>query len=557
MNYINGLHFNNIRGDIYGGLTAAVVALPLAMAMGVASGAGPVAGMYGAIFVGLFAALFGGTPAQVSGPTGPMTVVMAAIFLQYTGMFPDDPIQGAALAFTVVVMGGLFQIVFGILKLGKYIELVPHPVVSGFMSGIGVIIILLQFGPLLGQVADAKPIIAAQMIPSYIRNFEMNALILGIITLVIVYGVPKFSPKINRLAPSPLLALIIGTMAYLLFIPAGSTPIIGEIPTGFPAFHYPTIEMDLLLQMIASSLTLAGLGAIDSLLTSLVADNITRTQHKSDRELIGQGIGNTIAGLFGGIPGAGATMRTVVNVKAGGRTPISGALHSLILLAIVLGAGSLASDIPKAVLAGILIKVGTDIIDWDYLKRLKNVPKAGVIIMFTVLIITVAVDLLLAVGIGMVMASFLFMQRITDMQIASMKTITRPGDTSVYERALTEQERGIMNQANGQIMLFHMSGPMSFSSAKSLVRRHSMVTNYKVMILDLSDVPCIDYTTSKALEDIIIDTINAGKNTLLVGTCDGVGNMLKLQGVLNRLAADNIYQQRVDALLYAQKLLQQ
>jgi len=555
MNYVNGLHFNNIRGDIYGGLTAAVVALPLAMAMGVASGVGPIAGMYGAIFVGFFAALFGGTPAQVSGPTGPMTVVMAAIFLQYTGMFPDDPAQGAALAFTVVMMGGLFQILFGVIKLGKYIELVPHPVVSGFMSGIGVIIILLQFGPLLGQAADSKPIVAAQMIPTYLSNIDINSLILGFIALVVVYGVPKFLPKLNSLAPSPLIALVAGTVAYLAFIPAGSTPIIGNIPTGFPEFRLPTIEMDLMLQMVASALTLAGLGAIDSLLTSLVADNVTRTQHKSDRELIGQGIGNTIAGLFGGLPGAGATMRTVVNVKAGGRTPISGALHAAILLAIVLGAGSLASDIPKAVLAGILIKVGTDIIDWDYLKRLKNAPRAGIAIMATVLIITVTIDLLLAVGIGMVMASFLFMQRITDMQIASMKTVTNPGDGSIYERALSKQEKEIMDQADGQIMLFHMRGPMSFSSAKAMVRRHSRSFGHKIMLLDLSDVPSIDFTTSRALEDIISDTIESGKLIFLVGACQQVCDMLTTQGVTDYFDTGSMYQNRLDALLHAKNIL--
>jgi len=555
MNYINGLHFNNIRGDIYGGLTAAVVALPLAMAMGVASGVGPIAGMYGAIFVGLFAALFGGTPAQVSGPTGPMTVVMAAVFIQYTGMFPDDPAQGAAIAFTVVMMGGLFQIVFGMLKLGKYIELVPHPVVSGFMSGIGVIIILLQFGPLLGQAADSKPIVAAQMIPTYLSNIDMNSLMLGLLTLAVVYAVPKFLPRVNNLAPSPLLALLIGTVAYLAFMPAGSTPIIGDIPTGFPEFRYPTFELDLMLQMITSALALAGLGAIDSLLTSLVADNVTRTLHKSDRELIGQGIGNTIAGMFGGLPGAGATMRTVVNVKAGGRTPISGALHAVVLLAIVLGAGSLASDIPKAVLAGILLKVGTDIIDWDYLKRLKNAPKAGIAIMLTVLIVTVTIDLLLAVGIGMVMASFLFMQRITEMQIDSMKTITRPGEVPGEEHPMSEQEVDIMEQANGQIMLFHMSGPMSFSSAKSIVRRHSMVTDYQSMILDLSDVPSIDFTTSRSLEDIIIDTVSAGRNIFLVGAGKAVCDMLKQQGVLEHIDTSHMYKQRVDALLHASSML--
>jgi SulP family sulfate permease len=551
MNYVNGLHFNNIRGDIYGGLTAGVVALPLAMAMGVASGVGPIAGIYGAIFVGLFAALFGGTPAQVSGPTGPMTVVMAAIFVQYTSMFPDDPAQGAALAFTVVMLGGVFQIAFGLLKLGKYIELVPHPVVSGFMSGIGVILILLQIGPLLGHATPSKPLVGAQQIPTYFSQIDTPSLILGVIALVIVYGIPKFLPKINRLIPSPLLALIIGTLTYVLFMSAGSTPIIGDIPTGFPDFMMPTIEPSLMLQMAASGLTLAGLGAIDSLLTSLVADNVTRTQHKSDRELIGQGIGNTIAGMFGGLPGAGATMRTVVNVKAGGRTPISGALHALILLAIVLGAGALAQDIPKAVLAGVLIKVGTDIVDWDYLKRLRHAPKAGIVIMVVVLVVTVAIDLLLAVGIGMVMASFLFMHRVTETQIENMRLVSKPGE----EVPLTDREAEIMEKADGQIMLFHLSGAMSFSSAKAMVRRHAGIAGYSIMLLDLTEVPSIDFTTTKALEDIIMDTISAGRHILLVGAQDKVCDMLKKQDVLRHLDESFLHRKRADALEHAGSLL--
>ncbi len=551
MNFINGLHFKNLRGDIYGGLTAAVVALPLAMAMGVASGAGPIAGMYGAIFVGFFAALLGGTPAQVSGPTGPMTVVMSAIFIQYTGMYPDDPMQGAALAFTVVALGGLFQIALGLLKFGKYIELVPHPVVSGFMTGIGVIIILLQLGPLFGHAADSKPLQAAESIPQYIQQYDMPSLLLGIAALVIVYGVPFFLPRLARLVPSPLLALIIGTLLYLFVFPDSGTPVIGEIPTGLPDFHMPVIEPALMMQMIASGLTLAGLGAIDSLLTSLVADNITRTQHKPDRELIGQGIGNTIAGLFGGLPGAGATMRTVVNVNAGGRTPISGALHSIILLLIVLGAGSLASDIPKAVLAGILIKVGTDIIDWDYLKRLRHAPKAGVMIMLTVLFITVFVDLLLAFGVGMVMASFLFMKRMTDMQIANMRPITEPGG----EVPLTEQEADIMKQAEGKILLFHLSGPISFSSAKAMVRRHSAVVDYDYMVLDLSEVPSIDFTVALALEDIIRETQSSGRRIFLTGACEPVYKMLQQQKILQSLEEGSIYKNRQDALLKIRELL--
>lgn len=551
MTYINGLHFNNIRGDIYGGLTTAVVALPLAMAMGVASGAGAIAGIYGAIFVGFFAALFGGTPAQVSGPTGPMTVVMATIFTQYTSMFPDHPEHGVALAFTVVILGGLFQIGFGLLKFGKFIELVPHPVISGFMSGIGVILILLQIGPLIGQIAISKPLAAAMAIPQQLGNIESHSLLLGVITLVLVYSIPRYLPRLNQLIPSPLFALIAGTMFYLLLMEPGSTPVIGNIPQGFPEFRMPVIDPSLMLKMVASGLSLAGLGAIDSLLTSLVADNITRTQHKSDRELIGQGIGNIVAGFFGGLPGAGATMRTVVNVSAGGRTPIGGMLHALILLAIVLGAGMLASDIPKAVLAGILIRVGTDIIDWDYLKRIRNAPLAGIVIMLTVLIVTVTIDLLLAVGIGMVMASFLFMHRMTQLQINSIKTIS----SSLGAHHLNETEAELVDKAEGKIMLFHLSGPMSFSSAKSVVRRHATISGYEVMLLDLTEVVSVDYTTSRALEDMVVDTITSGRHIILVGANESVVNTLKRYGMTDHFSADMMYQKRVDALRHAHTLL--
>jgi SulP family sulfate permease len=347
MQIIHGLNFRNVRGDFYGGVTAAVVALPLALAFGVSSGAGPVAGIYGAVFVGLFAALFGGTPAQVSGPTGPMTVVMAAVLTHFNAMYPDNPAYGASLAFTVVIMGGLFQILFGFLKLGKFINLIPHPVVSGFMSGIGVIIILLQLGPLFGHVAYSDPLSSAKAIPRILENPVPDAMILAGLALAIVYLLPK---KLNHMLPSPLVALIVGTVALYVWkggeitsvvengetlYKMGGAFVLGDIPTGIPSPRLPVLELDVLVNMLKSALTLAALGSIDSLLTSLVADNITRTHHESNRELIGQGIGNTMAGLFGGLPGAGATMRTVVNVRAGGRTPVSGALHSLILLGIV------------------------------------------------------------------------------------------------------------------------------------------------------------------------------------------------------------------------------
>jgi SulP family sulfate permease len=544
MAFINGLHFNNIRGDIFGGLTAAVVALPLALAFGVSSGAGPIAGLYGAIIVGFFAAIFGGTPSQISGPTGPMTVVMAVIVTEYTSMFPDDPAYGLALAFTVVIMGGLMQILMGMARIGEYINYVPQPVISGFMSGIGVIIILLQIGPLLGQASLGSPLAAAMALPDAVANLVPVAAAFGFATLVIMFFMPR---AISQIIPTPLFALLAITLAVFLIDPGPGVSVLGNIPTGLPAVQMPTLTVGLLPGMLKSAAILALLGTIDSLLTSLVADNITRTHHKSDRELIGQGIGNAISGLFGGLPGAGATMRTVVNVRAGGRTPLSGALHAVVLLAIVLGLGPLASHIPYVVLAGILIKVGIEIIDWDYLRRVRSAPKAGVLMMLTVLFVTVFIDLITAVTIGMIMASFLFMKRMTDLQIGGITATVHPDE----ETPLSAVEKGLMEQAGERILLFHMTGPMSFSSAKYIVRRHAGITSYELMLLDLTDVPIIDYTTARALEDMIIDARHDGRDVFLVGPCKAVSKMLESQKVIRHFGAGHIYAQREEALRHA------
>ncbi len=565
MKYIHGLHFQNLRGDIYGGLTAAVVALPLALAMGVSSGAGPIAGIYGAIFVGLFAALFGGTPSQVSGPTGPMTVVMAALFTQYTAMYPDDPAQGAALAFTVVMMGGVFQILFGALKLGKFINQIPHSVISGFMTGIGVIIILLQLGPLLGHEAQPGPLASAMALPAFLATPVTTDVILALFALAIVYLLPS---RVSRILPAPLLALISGTLLLYFWqggdiyssvenghtlYRLGEAAVLGDIPQGFPSPQLPSIELALLPDMIKSALMLAALGSIDSLLTSLVADNITRNYHLSDRELVGQGIGNSVAGLFGGLPGAGATMRTVVNVRAGGRTPLSGALHALVLLAIVLGASSVASYIPHAILAGILIKVGIDIIDWDYLKRIRQTPRSSILIMLTVFFCTVFVDLISAVAIGMVMASFLFMQRMINLQLDSITAITDPGE----EHPLSVEEKQLMKQADGRILLFHIAGPMSFGAAKEMVRRFSGVNGYEVLVLDLSDVPQIDYTSTHALDDMLNDIWQRSGEVFLVGCRPTVRQMLLKQKVLDKFQQGRLKDNRLEALQEALALIQQ
>lgn len=539
---INKFETWNLRGDIYGGITAAVVALPLALAFGKTSGAGPIAGLYGAIFVGFFAALFGGTKSQVSGPTGPMTVVMAGIFTHYVSL---DPTMGPAYAFTVVMLGGLMQIGMGVFRLGGYINYVPAPVLSGFMSGIGIIIILLQIGPLFGHPQLKSPLESALQIPSYLTAPGFDALILATIALIIVYFLPT---KISKLFPGPLMALIVGTLTMIILMPDSSVKTLGDIPTGIPAPQMPVFKLDLLINMLESAFILAVLGAIDSLLTSLVADNITRDQHDSNKELIGQGIGNTVAGMFGGLPGAGATMRTVVNVKAGGRTPISGALHAVVLLVIVLGAGKYASYIPDAVLAGILIKVGTDIIDWEYFRNFKKINWLSTALMLVVMLLTIFVDLILAVAIGMVIAAFVFMERMAHMSLNSINVIRSKDDANNFN----EEELSLLEQADDKLMIFQINGAMSFPMAKGTLQKLFALTDYDTVMFDLSNVTSIDYTSIKAIEDMILNESQDDKNVIVVLGRELVTVQLNRYDVLTHVDASSIFENRLNALQHIQ-----
>lgn len=542
---VNGLHFRNLRGDVFGGLTAAIVALPLALAFGVSSGAGAITGLYGAVCVGLFAALFGGTPSQISGPTGPMTVVMATVFTALIDKYPDND-TGLAMAFTVVMLGGLFQIFFGILRLGKYITLMPYTVISGFMSGIGFIILLLQIGPFLGHQGSASVIDSVRNLPTLVATANPAATILGAITLVIVFASP---PKLNRILPAPLLALVLCTVISVFFFPNSDVKVIGEIPSGLPSLHLPIFRPDQLRDMLGYAVMLGILGSIDSLLTSLVADNITRTQHDSDRELIGQGIGNLISGLFWGLPGAGATMRTVVNVRAGGKTPLSGMIHALVLLFIVLGVGKLLSieNIPNAVLAGILIKVGIDIIDWGFLRRAHMISWRATVLMYLVLFLTVFVDLITAVGVGVFIANLLTLQRLSDIQADEVQAITTPNE----KLSLDPEEEILLKQAQGRILLFQLGGPMSFGAAKAISRRMSIVEDYDVLILDLKNVPYVGVTATLAIENMVKEAKEKRRHIFLVGASGKVEDRLRRLRVLRQILLDNHVETRLEALQQA------
>ncbi|MDJ0649878.1 MAG: SulP family inorganic anion transporter [Xenococcaceae cyanobacterium MO_188.B19] len=538
MQLVHGLHSRNLRGDLFGGITAAVVALPLALAFGVSSGAGAIAGLYGAIIVGFFAALFGGTPSQISGPTGPMTVVIATVF---SGLATNSE-DGITVAFTVIMLGGIFQILFGVMRLGKYITLMPYTVISGFMSGVGVIIILLQIGPFLGHPASANVVESVGNFPTFFTNIDPAAAGLGILTLIIVFATPA---AVTLLIPSPLLALIVGTLIAFYFLPDSNLALIGEIPKGLPKLHLPIFNVEQFRDIIGYGLMLAVLGSIDSLLTSLVADNITRTNHNSDRELIGQGIGNLLSGLCGGLPGAGATMRTVINVKTGGKTPISGMVHALVLLTVVLGAGELTENIPHAVLAGILIKVGIDIIDWSFLKRAHYISLKATGLMYIVLFLTVFVDLIIAVAVGVFFANLLTIKSLSDIQSNRVKAITHPDDD---DPDLAIEEKHILKQAKGKILLFSLGGPMSFGAAKTISQRMGIITNYEILILDFSDVPLLGVTASLAIENMVKDAYGQKHEVYIVGARGRVKERLQKMKLLKFIPPHNRFGTRLPAL---------
>ncbi|TGG90133.1 MAG: SulP family inorganic anion transporter [Aphanocapsa feldmannii 277cV] len=525
---VHGLHFRNVKGDFFGGITAAVVALPLALAFGNAAlgEGGAIYGLYGAVIVGFFAALFGGTPSQVSGPTGPMSVTVAGVMASLAAVGVNQSLasgEALPLVMAAVVVGGLFQILFGVLRLGRYVTLVPYSVISGFMSGIGVIILLIQVGPFLGISTKGGVVDSLSML---FANFTPNwaAAGIGVMTLGIVFLTPK---RISRAVPSPLLALLIVTpISVLAFGQGDIIPRVGDIPEGGLQFSMPNFGNHL-PTVIQAGLVLAVLGAIDSLLTSLVADNITQTRHDSERELIGQGIGNTVAGLFNGLPGAGATMRTVINVKSGGSTPLSGMVHSAALLVVLLGAGPLAARIPNALLAGILIKVGLDIIDWGFLLRAHRLSSKTAVLMYGVLLMTVFWNLIWAVLVGVFVANMLTIEGLTETQLEGMEEANAPeGD-----HELPWEDRVLLDQCRGKAMLFRLSGPMSFGAAKGITERLALVENYTSLILDVSEVPRIGVTAALALENIVQAAHAKGRRIFLVGASGRVRQRLERLGM--------------------------
>ena len=542
MRLFNQIHFRNLRGDLFGGVTAAVIALPMALAFGVASGAGAASGLWGAVLVGLFAALFGGTPSLISEPTGPMTVIMTAVIASLTS---SDPENGMAMAFTVVMLAGLFQIAFGLMRLGKYVTMMPYTVISGFMSGIGIILVILQIAPFLGQASPGGGVIGMlQAIPDLMSGIRPTETLLAVGTVAILYLLPA---KVRKFVPPQLLALVAGTVVSLTIFSGSDINRIGEIASTFPKFQAPMFSGDQLQLMFLDAAVLGMLGCIDALLTSVVADSLTRTEHNSNKELIGQGLGNLVSGLFGGLPGAGATMGTVVNIQAGGRTALSGLTRAGILVVVILGAAKLAALIPLAVLSGIALKVGLDIIDWGFLKRAHQVSWKGALIMYGVILLTVLVDLITAVGVGVFVANVLTIDKMSSLQSDAVKVVSDSDD----EIQLSPQEMAWLEEADGRILLFQLSGPMIFGVAKAIAREHNAIGTCDAIIFDLSEVPHLGVTASLAIENAVKEALDEGRNIYIVGAVGQTKRRLQKINLLDRIPDDHLFMDREPALYAA------
>ena len=582
--------FTNIKGNLLGGLTAGIVALPLALAFGVSSGLGPSAGLYGAIFLSFFAALFGGTATQISGPTAPMTAVSMVVIAEIINVQNGSIEEALPYILAVFLLSGLFQIALGFLGVGKYIKYIPYPVVSGFMTAIGVIILITQILPVVGYdtkndkefIEQFKPLAEEHLLekilieeskegllvledfeetikrasevnevsiyeeaenlaknntsgvigtiralPRAVMNINWIEVILALGTILIIYGFKRITTAI----PSTLVALVvISGIAIGFGIEYKS---IQQIPIGFPKIQsklFTDLNLLEVLPYLLTAITLSLLGAIDSLLTSVVADNLTKTRHLPNKELIGQGIGNSIASLFGGIPGAGATIRTVVNIQSGGRTKLSGMVSSLVLLLILLVLSPLASQIPAAVLAGILVTVGIGVMDYKGLNALKKIPRTEVIIMVVVLLLSVLWNLVYAVGIGLVLASLFFMKKMADVSKDNTKI------TTIAEEKVWEDEKKLSASFQKNVFIKHLSGPLFFGFTSEFVTLSNQIPKSATsVIIRMSKVPYIDQSGLFALEDVLMDLKQKNIEILFVGIQKQPKYLMRTIGIIGKL----------------------
>lgn len=536
----NKLSFAHWRRDLKGGIYAAAVALPMGLAFGVVSGLGPVAGIYSAVCTGIFAALFGGTATQIAGPTGPIAIVMATVVAR----FAAEPLAVAG----VVLLAGAIQITFGMLRLGRYISLVPYPVTSGFATAVGCIIIVMQINPLLGQPPVSDTITAFSVLPERLPNINFTAVLIGVSTVLACVLAPA---RFRAAVPIHLTVLVSASAVVALL--GLDVPHLAAPASLLPDLHWPPLLSLPWQDMWVAALVLALISSLDSLLTSVAADNATQEFHDSDRELVGQGLGNLCAALIGALPGSGSTFRTLANIRAGGRTQLSAIVHALVLLLLLLSLGHLIQYIPSSVLAGILIYVGIGIVDWHYIRRFPYVPRSGVVIMVTVWLVATFGNVVTGAAIGFVMASLGFVKRMADLQLEAVEV----RDTAEGESRLTQAERAALEKSEHKTLLINLAGPVTFGGANRLYRRLSNIAAYSAIVLDFTEVPHIDESGLIAIENIIRSAKDSDQNVVVAGLRTDIARAIVNFGLSPLLKSCPRYERRLDALEAAAELTQE
>ena len=510
--------FQALRGDLFGGITAMVVALPVALGFGVASGLGAAAGLYGAIASGFFAALFGGTKSQISGPTAPMTVAMAVIVTGYASDIAE--------ALTIVVMAGCLQVLLGLSRIGRFVAYTPHVVISGFMSGIGIIVVVIQLLPFVGGVSVAGGVLGVLgALPGAVADMNVSALVIAATTLAIAVLWPS---RFARYLPAPLVALLAGTLLGVLWLT--DAPVIGTVPTGLPTFRFESPEWIFLARAVEPALILALLGSVDSLLVSLVADSLTRTQHSPDRELVGQGVGNMVAGLIGGVPGAGSPILTVTNIRAGGRTPVSGVCYAVLMLGLVLGLGRFVEPIPHAALAGILVKIGWDIIDWRLLSRVHRLQREHLVVMLTTLALTVFVDLVTAVAVGLIAAGMAHARQLERLELDSVVSVP------FLDREFLGRSTDSSDPYSARVGLVALKGSITVASSHKLVAVIAEdIREHEVVIFDFTGTAYLDDSAAMVIEQLLEVAQREDTAYILMGLSGAVSHTLHALNILRQV----------------------
>ena len=532
---------DTFRGDLFGGITSTVVALPVALGFGIASGMGAAAGLHGAIAVGFFASVFGGTRTQISGPTAPTTIIMAVIITSHTSNLTE--------ALTVVVLSGLLQILLGVSRLGRFAAYTPHVVVSGFMSGIGIIILLVQMLPALGAVAvPGEAAQAVALLPAAVARVNPDALVIAVVTLAIAFLWPR---RLERYAPGLLTALVAGTLLGVLWL--NDAPVIGPIPAGLPTLQVPLLSPALLLDLMQPALILALLNSVDSLLTAMIADSMTGTRHNPDRELVGQGIANMVAGLFGALPGAGSAPGTATNIRAGGATQASGVLRAVLLLVLLLGFGRFVEPIPLAALAAVLMKVGWDIVDWRLIARAHRLRREHLIVMLTVLLLTVFVDLVTAVAIGLIAGGMVHARQLERLELDSVVSTPLLDRTFLGRRG--DEEDGAFVARAGLVAL---RGSLTVASSHKLADAIGPeIRDHEVVIFDFSGTTYIDDSAAMVIERLVDLAESANTSCIVTGLQGSAAQTLNSLHSLHSVPEDRIVETLDDARTLAERILRE